>query len=163
MNETDLLDKIKAISKIYKNTSMSDVEKNLTGNVDRDEIYVVLCNMYKKHTKPLVQQGKKPMKLTPAHCKEHYTKHVVNSRQQVSDDILYCCKLQRHYKKNIGIKSSHSGQVTLNPNTTSALRRQLGIGILLMSCGYFYSFVFIGGDAKRLSSLYSRFGPNEKY
>ena len=96
--------------------NMSDVEKNLTGNVDRDEIYVVLCNMYKKHTKPLVQQGKKLMKLTPAHCKEHYTKHVVNSRQQVSDDILYCCKLQRHYKKNIGIRSSHSGQVTLNPH-----------------------------------------------
>ena len=59
--------------------SMSDVERNLTGNIDRDEIYVVLCNMYKKHTKPLLQQGKKLMKLTPAHCKEHYTKHVVNS------------------------------------------------------------------------------------
>lgn len=96
--------------------SMSDVERNLTGNIDRDEIYVVLCNMYKKHTKPLLQQGKKLMKLTPAHCKEHYTKHVVNSRQQVADDILYCCKLQRHYKKNIGIRSTHSGQVTLNPH-----------------------------------------------
>lgn len=96
--------------------SMSEVERNLTGNIESDEIYVVLCNMYKKHTKPLIKQGKKLMSLTPEHCREHYTKHVVNSRQQVADDIFYCCKLQRHYKKNIGIRSTQTGQVTLNPH-----------------------------------------------
>lgn len=96
--------------------SMAEVERNLTGNVESDEIYIVLCNMYKKHTQPLVKQGKKLMKLTPQMCREHYTKHIVNARQQVSDDILYCCKLQRHYKKNIGIRSNHTGQVTLNPH-----------------------------------------------
>jgi hypothetical protein len=96
--------------------SMSEVERNLTGNIESEEIYIVLCNMYKKHTRPLVKQGKKLMQLTPELCKEHYTKHVVNPRQQVADDIFYCCKLQRHYKKNIGIRSTQTGQVTLNPH-----------------------------------------------
>ena len=79
--------------------TMTDVEKNLTGNIEKDEIYNVLCCMYNKHTAPLLRQGKKLMKLTPELCKEHYTKHVVNPTQQVADDIQYCCKLQRHYKK----------------------------------------------------------------
>jgi len=96
--------------------SMADVERNLTGNVDSDEIYNVLCSMYKKHTAPLIKQGKKVLTITPAHCKEHFCKHVVNTRQQVADDILYCCKLQRHYKKNIGVKSHQTGNVTLNPH-----------------------------------------------
>ncbi len=96
--------------------SMTDVERNLTGNVEKDEIYNVLCSMYNKHTAPLLRQGKKLMKLTPELCKEHYTKHVVNPTQQVSDDIQYCCKLQRHYKKNIGVRSHQTGNVTLNPH-----------------------------------------------
>ena len=79
--------------------SMNEVERNLTGNIESDEIYNVLCNMYKKHTAPLIRQGKDVMKITPEHCREHYSKHVVNPQQQVADDILYCCKLQRHYKK----------------------------------------------------------------
>ena len=55
------------------------------------------------------------MALTPEMCKEHYTKHVVNPVQQVSDDILYCCKLQRHYKRNIGVRNQQDN-VTLNPH-----------------------------------------------
>lgn len=96
--------------------TMTDVEKNLTGNIEKDEIYNVLCCMYNKHTAPLLRQGKKLMKLTPELCKEHYTKHVVNPTQQVADDIQYCCKLQRHYKKNIGVRSHQTGSVTLNPH-----------------------------------------------
>lgn len=96
--------------------SMTDVERNLTGNIEKDEIYNVLCGMYKKHTAPLLRQGKKLMKLTPELCKEHYTKHVVNPTQKVVDDIQYCCKLQRHYKKNIGVRSHQTGNVTLNPH-----------------------------------------------
>ena len=95
---------------------MSEVEEKLTGNIDPEEIYKVLCNMYEKHTEPLIRQGKKPMKLTPELCREHFSKHVVNPVQQVADDILYCCKMQRHYKKNIGVKSSHTGNITLNPH-----------------------------------------------
>jgi len=96
--------------------SMGEVERNLTGNIESDEIYNVLTKMYKKHTAPLIRQGKKIMEITPAHCKEHYTKHVVNPEQQLNDDVLYCCKLQRHYKKNIGVKSHQTGNVTLNPH-----------------------------------------------
>jgi hypothetical protein len=96
--------------------SMSEVERNLTGNIESDEIYNVLCNMYTKHTAPLIRQGKSVMKITPEHCREHYGKHVVNAHQQVADDILYCCKLQRHYKKNIGVKSNQTGNLTLNPH-----------------------------------------------
>ena len=95
--------------------SMTTVEQQLTGNVEKDEIYNVLCGMYKKHTAPLLRQGKKLMALTPEMCKEHYTKHVVNPVQQVSDDILYCCKLQRHYKRNIGVRNQQDN-VTLNPH-----------------------------------------------
>lgn len=105
---------------IYQNDNiimnMTNVEKTLTGKVDPDEIYSVLCGMYKKHTEPLKRQGKKPMELTEELCREHYTKHVVNTRQQVSDDIFYCCKLQRHYMKNIGVRSADTGNVTLNPH-----------------------------------------------
>lgn len=95
---------------------MAEVEKKLTGNIDPGEIYEVLSSMYTKHTEPLIRQGKKPMQLTPELCEEHYTKHIVNSVQQVADDILYCCKMQRHYIKNIGVKSSHTGNITLNPH-----------------------------------------------
>ena len=95
---------------------MNDIQQKLTGNVEADEIYNVVADMYKRHTAPLIQQGKNPMKITPELCKEHYLKHVVNPQQQVQEDIHYCCKLQRHYKKNIGVKNSHSGLVTLNPH-----------------------------------------------
>jgi hypothetical protein len=95
---------------------MSEVEKSLTGNIEAGEIYNILCNLYHNHTAPLIRQGKKPMALTPELCKEHYSKHVVNPVQQVADDIMYCCKMQRHYKKNIGVRSSHTGNITLNPH-----------------------------------------------
>jgi len=96
--------------------SMNQVEQNLTGNIEPSEIYKVLTKMYKKHTAPLIRQGKQVMEITPEHCCEHYTKHVVNPTQQLNDDVLYCCKLQRHYKKNIGVKSHQTGSVTLNPH-----------------------------------------------
>ena len=34
--------------------SMTDVERNLTGNIEKDEIYNVLVSMYNKHTAPLL-------------------------------------------------------------------------------------------------------------
>ena len=43
---------------------MSDVEQKLTGKIDSDEIYQVLCDMYKRHIAPLIKQGKQPMKIT---------------------------------------------------------------------------------------------------
>lgn len=95
---------------------MAEVEQSLTGNIEADEIYNILCSLYEKHTAPLIRQGKCPMRLTPELCKEHYSKHVVNPIQQVADDIMYCCKMQRHYKKNIGVRSSHTGNITLNPH-----------------------------------------------
>ena len=112
--------------------SMGEVRANLTGNIESDEIYNVLTKMYKKHTAPLIRQGKKIMEITPAHCKEHYTKHVVNPQQQLNDDVLYCCKLQRHYKKNIGVKSHQTGNVTLNPHHVNEYvkisKHKLGLG-----------------------------------
>jgi len=95
---------------------MNSVEMTLTGNVEPDEIYNVLSNMYQKHTLPLRRQGRVLLELTPELCKEHFTKHVVNPEQQVADDILYCCKVQRHYKKNIAVRASDTGMVTLNPH-----------------------------------------------
>lgn len=95
---------------------MSDVEQKLTGKIDPEEIYQVVCDMYARHTAPLIQQGRQPMKITVEHCREHYTKHVVNTHQQVQDDIHYCCKLQRHYKKNIAVRNAQNANVTLNPH-----------------------------------------------
>ena len=60
---------------------MNDIQQKLTGNVEPDEIYNVVADMYKRHTAPLIQQGKKPMEITPELCKEHYLKHVVNPQQ----------------------------------------------------------------------------------
>ncbi len=94
---------------------LANTEKTLQGNVESEQIYCILVDMYKKHTQPLIQQGKKPLELTVDHCREHYTKHVVNSFSQISDDILYCAKMQRHYKKNIGLRNNQSGRVQLNP------------------------------------------------
>ena len=91
-------------------------EKALQGNVEAEKVYGILVDMYKKHTEPLRRQGKQMLKLTVAHCREHYTKHVVNAFSQVSDDILYCSKMQRHYKKNIGVRNGQSGKVSLNPH-----------------------------------------------
>lgn len=95
---------------------MSDVEQKLTGKIDPEEIYQVLCNMYNRHIAPLIKQGKQPMQITVDHCREHYTKHVVNTQQQIEDDIQYCCRLQRHYKKNIAVRNAQNDNVTLNPH-----------------------------------------------
>lgn len=95
---------------------MSEVEEKLTGTIEPDEIYTVLCNMYQKHTAPLIRQGKTPMTLSLDMCKQHYSRHVVNPVQQIADDIHYCCRMQVHYKKNIGVKNSQTGNITLNPH-----------------------------------------------
>ena len=94
---------------------MTKTYETLQGKVDREKIFCILCDMYKKHTIPLIRQGKVPFELNVDHCREHFTKHVVNAFEQISDDILYCAKMQRHYKKNIGVKNTHSGRVSLNP------------------------------------------------
>ena len=60
------------------------------------------------------------MVLTPAICEEHYTRHVVDTTQQVADDILYCSKMQRHYQKNIALRNEdNDGSVVLNPQNVN--------------------------------------------
>lgn len=98
---------------------MCEVEKKLTGKIDPEETYNVLADMYRRHIEPLKRQGKAPLEITADHCREHFTKHIVNTQQQVEDDIQYCCKLQRHYKQNIAVRNSNSETVTLNPHHVS--------------------------------------------
>ena len=104
---------------VYQNDniiqSMSKVEQSLQGKIESKQTYTILCDMYHKHIAPLRRQGKELLDLDEEICKEHYTKHVVNTTQQVADDILYCSKMQRHYQRNIALRSSNSGTVVLNP------------------------------------------------
>ena len=94
---------------------MSATHHALSGQIEPDKMYEVLCDMYAKHTAPLIRQGKSPMPLTHAMCRNHYTKHMVNAMQQVGDDIHYCARMQEHYQKNIGVRNNTLGTVTLNP------------------------------------------------
>ena len=94
---------------------MHAAERKLTGCVAQEKIFEILCDMYSKHTAPLIRQGKNPLPLTHDMCKIHYTKHVVNPLQQVGNDIHYCARMQEHFKKNIGVRNSTLGTVTLNP------------------------------------------------
>lgn len=104
----------------YKNNGivkrMRTAERALTGQVAQDKMFEILCDMYAKHTAPLIRQGKTPLPLTHQMCKLHYTKHVVNPLQQVGEDISYCARMQEHFKKNIGVRNSTLGTVTLNPS-----------------------------------------------
>tara|TARA_B100001093_G_scaffold519385_1_gene608169 strand:- start:3055 stop:3570 length:516 start_codon:yes stop_codon:yes gene_type:complete len=94
---------------------MRATEQALTGQISQDKMFEVLCEMYSKHTAPLIRQGKNPLPLTHQMCRIHYTKHVVNPLQQVGNDIHYCARMQEHFKKNIGVKNNTLGTVTLNP------------------------------------------------
>lgn len=94
---------------------MGATQQALTGQIEPGKMFEVLCEMYCKHTAPLIRQGKQPMPLTHEMCRIHYTKHVVNPMQQVGDDIHYCARMQEHFQKNIGVKNSTLGTVTLNP------------------------------------------------
>ena len=94
---------------------MRATEQALTGQISQDKMFEVLCDMYCKHTAPLIRQGKKPLPLTHEICRIHYTKHVVNPLQQVGNDIHYCARMQEHFQKNIGVKNNTLGTVTLNP------------------------------------------------
>tara|TARA_B100001540_G_scaffold240933_1_gene215647 strand:- start:373 stop:888 length:516 start_codon:yes stop_codon:yes gene_type:complete len=94
---------------------MRATEQTLTGQIEPNKMFEVLCDMYAKHTAPLIRQGKTPMPLTHEMCRIHYTKHVVNPMQQVGEDIHYCARMQEHFKKNIGVRNNIVGTVTLNP------------------------------------------------
>lgn len=94
---------------------MGATQQALTGQIEPTKMFEVLCDMYTKHTAPLIRQGKNPMELTHEMCRIHYTKHVVNPMQQVGDDIHYCARMQEHFKKNIGVRNNIVGTVTLNP------------------------------------------------
>jgi hypothetical protein len=76
--------------------NIAKVEASLVGKIDNKQIYTVICDMYRKHVEPLKRQGKKLMDLDEKTCEEHYTRHVVNTTQQIADDILYCSKMQRN-------------------------------------------------------------------
>jgi len=95
--------------------SCTRVHSSLVGKIENQQIYTILCDMYRKHVEPLKRQGKILMDLDDATCEEHFTRHVVNSTQQIADDILYCSKMQRHYKRNIALRNG--GTVMLNPQS----------------------------------------------
>lgn len=100
--------------------NINKVEASLSGRIEPQQIYHILCDMYQKHVAPLLRQGKTLMVLTPAICEEHYTRHVVDTTQQVADDILYCSKMQRHYQKNIALRNEdNDGSVVLNPQNVN--------------------------------------------
>ncbi len=100
-------------------TNIGKVHASLIGQIDTKEIYTVICKMYHTHVTPLRKQGKNLLDLDEMTCAEHFTRHVVNSVQQVADDILYCSKMQRHYKKNIALRNNNSGTVMLNPQSVT--------------------------------------------
>jgi len=100
--------------------NINKVEVSLSGRIEPQQIYHILCDMYQKHVAPLLRQGKRLMVLTPSICEEHYTRHVVDTTQQVADDILYCSKMQRHYQKNIALRNEdNDGSVVLNPQNVN--------------------------------------------
>jgi hypothetical protein len=99
--------------------NIAKVEASLVGKIENKQIYKIICDMYRKHVEPLKRQGKKLMDLDEKTCEEHYTRHVVNTTQQIADDILYCSKMQRHYKKNIALRNNNSGTVMLNPQSVN--------------------------------------------
>ena len=108
---------------VYQNDNViqniAKVEASLAGKIDTKQIYSVVCTMYSKHIEPLRRQGKKLLDLDEKTCEEHYTRHVVNTTQQIAGDILYCSKIQRHYQKTIALRSGSDGAVMLNPQSVT--------------------------------------------
>jgi len=99
--------------------NIAKVEASLSGKIQANQIYTILCDMYEKNAVPLRRQGKKLLPLTTEICAEHFTRHVINTSQQIAEDIHYCSKMQRHYQKNIGLRNGNSGLVVLNPSSVN--------------------------------------------
>lgn len=79
---------------------MEDIDRTMAGKVSDKAIWQLQANMYQKHvTEPLARQGIKAPVVTPEDCRKHFSRHRVNSKRLIGDDIRFISSMQKRFRK----------------------------------------------------------------
>ena len=95
---------------------MEDSDRNMTGKVSDKAIWQLQANMYQKHvTEPLQRQGIKAPTVTPEDCRKHFSRHRVNSKRLVGEDIKFINSMQKQFRRTqILSRNTLTGETKMN-------------------------------------------------
>ena len=101
---------------------MEDIDRTMTGKMSDKAIWQLQAKIYEKHvTEPLSRQGIKAPVVTPEDCRKHFSRHRVNSKRIVGDDIHFINTMQKQFRRTqILTRNTHTGETKMN---TAAIRQ----------------------------------------
>ncbi len=107
-------------------SKMEEIDRQMTGMVRDDEIYRIQADLYTEHVeKPLKKQGMDAPTITPAICRDHFSKHRVNAKRVIAGEIRFADTLQYHFRKqNILSRNNQTGETRIN---TSAVKQWISL------------------------------------
>ena len=116
---------------------MREIDEQLAGKVSEKEIYRIQAKLYKEHVSdPLKRQGIEAPEVTPDDCKKHFSKHSVNPKRMMANEIQFISTMQNHVRKqNILSRNNVTGETRIND---AAVRQWLQLSKHKMDLLKFY-------------------------
>ena len=116
---------------------MRDIDEQLAGRVSDKEIHRIQAKLYKEHVSdPLKRQGIEAPEVTAEDCRKHFSKHSVNPKKQVANEIQFISTMQTHVRKqNILSRNTVTGETRIND---AAVRQWLQLSKHKMDLLKFY-------------------------
>jgi hypothetical protein len=101
---------------------MEDIDRTMAGKVSDKAIWDLQANLYAKHvTEPLARQGIKAPVVTPDDCRKHFSRHRVNPKRIIGEDIKFISTMQKQFRRSqILSRNTHTGETKMN---TAAVRQ----------------------------------------
>ena len=95
---------------------MREIDEQLSGKVSDREIFRIQANLYKEHvSEPLKRQGIEAPELTAEDCKKHFSKHYINPKRMMANEIQFINTMQSHLRKNnILSRNNVTGETRIN-------------------------------------------------
>jgi len=95
---------------------LQHIDQTLAGNIDDDAIFQIQSKYYnEKVKKPLEQHGIKVPDITAKDCKKHFTRHTINPKRMIANDIKVIDSVQKFLVQNGLIKKNMiTNQVNVN-------------------------------------------------
>lgn len=95
---------------------LANIDRTLAGHIHDDAIFQIQSKYYnEKVKKPLEQHGIKVPDITPKDCKKHFTKHTINPKRMLANDIKIIDSVQKFLVQNGLVKKNLiTNQVNVN-------------------------------------------------
>jgi len=130
---------------------MEDIDRTMTGKVSDKAIWQLQANIYQKHvTEPLARQGIKAPTVTPEDCRKHFSRHRVNSKRLIGEDIKFISSMQKQFRRTqILSRNNQTGETKMN---SQAIRQWTQLSKHKLDLIKYYNNTLSKGEAKGTST-----------